>query len=51
MLALHGTLDLILLVLALACFIAGTFRARFGDRLTFDIVSLGLVFVVLALLL
>lgn len=50
MLALHGTLDLILLVLALACFIAGTFRSRL-ERLTIDLVSLGLVFVVLALLL
>lgn len=48
---LAGTLDLVLLVLALACFIAGTFRARLGDRITFDLVSLGLVFVVLALLL
>lgn len=51
MMSLHGTLDLVLLVLALACFVAGTFRSRFGDRLTFDIVSLGLAFVVLALLL
>lgn len=48
---LAGTLDLVLLVLALACFIAGTFRSRLGDRITFDLVSLGLVFVVLALLL
>jgi hypothetical protein len=51
MMHLAGTLDLVLLVLALACFIAGTFRGRFGDRVTFDVVSLGLVFVVLALLL
>jgi hypothetical protein len=51
MLHLAGTLDLILLVLALACFVAGTFRGRLGDRLAIDVVSLGLVFVVLALLL